>query len=566
VKFGFEYSNLHQNHYETQVQDFTFNGGVTSLNGGPAPNNFNRLADFLLGLPAARSAQAMTPLIGETAGGASPIDNQFRPATLRNWNVGTYIRDQWNVTSKITASVGLRWEYYSLPARKDHGIEVYDFNVNKLLLCGVGANADTCGITVEKNLFTPRLGIAYRPAGTLVIRAGYSRNPQSNNPGRQQLPPAQAFPQTVIITENAPNNFSAAGSLSEGSPIVPLLDLSSGVLSLPAGAGVNTFNGAYVRGKISSWNVSLQKAVSQKMAINVGYVANRQTGITRNRNLNYGQLGGGSASQPFFPLGITSAMNIFVPDGHVVYDSAQVSINRRLSDGVQFTAAYTYSKTIDWWLTAIPIPEYWDLNKGETGSPHRLNASFVYELPFGPGKPWLTGDDALAHLAAGWQVNSFFSYQSGTPVTVTSNANVLNAPGTTMQFADKVKDGEVQIFGNACPACQYFDVAAFRSVTSVRFGNSGQVAFRGPSAPNLDMSVFRGFRFSRNRTMQLRAECFNVTNTPHFANPATNISNVTFNPDGTIRALNGVGAITSTVRIGRQYDEREWRLGLRFGF
>ncbi len=53
VKFGFEYINLHQNHYETQVQDFTFNGGVTSLNGGPAPNNFNRLADFLLGLPSA---------------------------------------------------------------------------------------------------------------------------------------------------------------------------------------------------------------------------------------------------------------------------------------------------------------------------------------------------------------------------------------------------------------------------------------------------------------------------------------------------------------------------------
>jgi hypothetical protein len=110
---------------------------------------------------------------------------------------------------------------------------VYDFNVNKLLICGVGPNDDTCGITVEKNLFTPRLDIAYRPAETLVIRAGYSRNPQSNNPGLQQLPPAQAFPQTVIITETAPNNFSAVGSLSEGSPVVPLLDLSSRVLSLP---------------------------------------------------------------------------------------------------------------------------------------------------------------------------------------------------------------------------------------------------------------------------------------------------------------------------------------------
>jgi hypothetical protein len=66
-----------------------------------------------LGLPSARSAQAMTPLTGETAEGASPTDNQFRPATLRNWNIGAYIRDQRNVTPKVTASVGLRWEYYS---------------------------------------------------------------------------------------------------------------------------------------------------------------------------------------------------------------------------------------------------------------------------------------------------------------------------------------------------------------------------------------------------------------------------------------------------------------------
>jgi hypothetical protein len=166
----------------------------------------------------------------------------------------------------------------------------------------------------------------------------------------------------------------------------------------------------------------------------------------------------------------------------------------------------------------------------------------------------------------GWQINSFFSYQSGTPVTVTSNPNVLNAPRTVTQFADKVKDRPVQISGDACPTCQYFDVTAFRSVTAVRFGNSGQAAYRGPSAPNLDMSLFHAFRFGGNRTLQLRAECFNVTNTPRFANPATNMSNVTFNPDGTTRALNGVGAITSTVRLGRPYDEREWRAGARLGF
>ena len=89
----------------------------------------------------------------------------------------------------------------------------------------------------------------------------------------------------------------------------------------------------------------------------VAYVANRQNGMLRNRNLNYGPLGGGSASLPFFPLGITSPMNVFSPDGKVKYDSLQLSVNRRLSDGIQFTAAYTFAKTIDWWRSGIPIPK-----------------------------------------------------------------------------------------------------------------------------------------------------------------------------------------------------------------
>lgn len=570
IKFGVDYIILHQDHYETQAQAFGFNGGVTTIPGGAAANDFNRFASFLLGMPNSRTAQVMTPLLGGDASGASHpstgTPNAFRPNTLRNNNVGTYIRDQWNLTPKITASVGLRWEYYSLPRRADHGIEVYDFDANRLLICDVGPNEPDCGIEVEKNLFTPRLGIAYRPVDTLVIRAGYSRNPQSNNPGRQQMVPSQSFPQTIVINEAAPNNVTAVGSLSEGATIVQPADQSSGVLVLPRGAGVNTYRDEYVRGKISSWNLSVQKALGQTMSATVAYVANRQNGMTRNRNVNYGTLGGGAASQPFFPLGINSAMNIFTADGKVHYDSLQLSMNRRMSEGIQFTAAYTFSKTINWWATGIPIPEYFHLNKAETGRPHRLNASLIYELPFGSGRKWLNDDGIVANIVGGWQLNTFFSHSSGAFVTVTSNANVLNAPGTTTQFADKVKDGPVEVFGDVGPQAQYFDVGAFRSVTEVRFGTSGHNVFTGPTAPNVDLSLFRVMRLGQDKTLQVRMEVFNVSNTPHFGNPATNISNVTFNPDGSIRALNGIGGITTTDRTGRQYDEREWRLGLRFGF
>ena len=568
VKFGVDYIILHQDHYETQAQSFAFNGGVTTLGG--AANNFNRFAAFLLGMPSSRTGQVMTPLLGGDASGArhpsSGAPNEYRPNTLRNNNTGLYLRDQWNITPKITASVGVRWEYYSLPRRADHGIEVYDFEANRLLICGVGPNEDNCGIDVEKNLFTPRLGIAYRPTEDFVIRAGYSRNPQSNNPGRQQMVPAQSFPQTIVITEEAPNNLTAVGSLSQGPPVVQPADQSSGVLVLPRGAGVNTYRDEYVRGKISSWNVSAQKALGSRMSATIAYVANRQNGMTRNLNLNYGRLGGGSASLPFFPLGITAQMNVFAPVGKVHYDSLQLSVNRRLSDGIQFTAAYTFAKSTDWWRTAIPQPEFQYLNKGEVGVPHRLNASLIYELPFGEGKTWLNDNGVLAKVAGGWQLNTFFSYSSGSLVTVTSSTNVLNAPNVGTQFADKVKDGPVEIFGEAGPTGQYFDVSAYRPVTELRFGNSGHGSWRGPSAPNVDMSFFRVFRFGQTKTLQLRAEVFNVSNTPHFGNPNANMSNVVYNADGSIRSLGGVGAITTTDRTGRQYDEREWRLGARFGF
>jgi hypothetical protein len=103
-------------------------------------------------------------------------------------------------------------------------------------------------------------------------------------------------------------------------------------------------------------------------------------------------------------------------------------------------------------------------------------------------------------------------------------------------------------------------------VNTARFGNSGYGVFRGPTQPNLDMSLFRTLHFKGSQTLQLRAECFNIFNTAHLTNPASNISNLVLNADGSVKSLNGVGSISATDRTGRMYDERELRLGVRFGF
>lgn len=560
VKFGVDVHRLHMNHYETSVPQFVFNGGSTALNGGASPNNFNSFADFLLGMPFSRSAQAMSPLVHTD--GAS----QEQPATLRSWEFGMYLRDQWQLSPKMTASVGLRWEYYPMPRRADRGLEVFDFTTNRLQICGVaGANEQVCDIKIEKDLFTPRLGLAYRPAESVVVRVGFSRNPQNDNSGRVI---AQAFPAIIAISQVGPNTFTSVGSLSDGVPVVPQVDLASGSVTLPAGAGVTTHQQQYVRGHITSYNVTAQKLFPHALSVQIGYVANRQNKITRNQNLNYGQIGGGAASQPYRALlGTTSAINVPSPLGRVKYDSLQLSVNRRMTNGLQLDAGYSYAKATDWWASSIAIPEFWHLNKGQPAlhTPHKFVLSTIYELPFGPGKTFLTKEGILGKLVGRWQLNTFFTATSGTPFSISANAASLNAPGSA-QRADQVKD-TVEILGGIGRNSPYFDVTAFRPVTEARFGTAGVNTLRGPSVVNLDASIFRTFAMKRGLDLQFRLEVFNVTNTPHFANPSgTNVSNLQLNPDGSVRNLNGFGVITSTQTVGREYDERHFRLGMRLSF
>lgn len=568
VKFGVDVHRLHMNHYEITAPSFNFTGGSTALNtpGGVAPNLYNGYADFLLGLPISRNTALQNPLLNEENG------SNEQSATLRSWEYGLYVRDQWQVSRKITVSAGVRWEYYPVPQHADRGVEIFDFTRNRLLLCGLGDIPIDCGITVQKDLFTPRLGIAYRATDSLVFRAGFSRNPQNDNMigGRMRN-----FPVNVQINDLAVggNNFTPVGSFSDGYPLLPILNLNNPVIEVPAGANITTNEtGKYTRGVISSFNVSAQKVLPYNFTAQIGYVGNRQNDMVRNQNLNYSQIGGGNAGLPFNQPGLaggfrtTAQVNVVRPLGRVQYDSLQASLNRRMADGFSMTSAYTYARGIDWWAGGILIPEYWHLNKGTQGgnTPHKFDMSVIYELPFGRGRKFANNDSLLAKAIGGWQVNSYFTAFSGTPFSISASNASLNA--NSGQRADQVKS-DVEILGGVGVDNPYFDVTAFKPVTEARFGTAGFNTLRGPGFANLDASVFRTFAISGSTNLQFRFEVFNVTNTPHFPNPSgTNIQSVVYNADGSIRALNGFGSITGTNNVGREYDERYIRLGLRLSF
>src|SRR5437588_189374 len=87
-----------------------------------------------------------------------------------------------NTTSaSASTAASSTWEYYPVPTRASRQIETYDFAKNQIILCGIGPNSSNCGITVQKLLFAPRIGIAFRPTDSTVIRAGYSLSPEQIN-------------------------------------------------------------------------------------------------------------------------------------------------------------------------------------------------------------------------------------------------------------------------------------------------------------------------------------------------------------------------------------------------
>jgi hypothetical protein len=318
----------------------------------------------------------------------------------------------------------------------------------------------------------------------------------------------------------------------------------------------------------------VQRKLPKGFSGQVGYVATRQVRQLGFIDLNVVRVGGGNNSRPLVStFGRTARTAILDSVGGTHYDSLQATLDRRFADGFSLQASYTWSKAIGAMPGSnsdneppIKIPEFYNLNRSllDIDRPHNLHIANVFEMPFGPGKKWLSNGFA-GNILGGWQFNSILSFQSGVPFSVTASGTSLNASGNT-QRADQVKS-DVQILGGTGRGQSWFDPFAFKPVTEARFGTVGFNTLRGPRYANWDFGIFRDFRLTEQHHVQFRVEAFNFTNTPHFSNPGNNVSNMVLNSDGTIRSLGGYTEITSTRGTGREgIDERQFRFGLRWAF
>ncbi len=544
IRFGFEGVRHILNHYNPDgggnggpMGRFEFTQGITSTTGATL-TQFNSFASYLLGLPQTVRRSA-----------------QFEVMTAYNWQLGWYVRDRWQVTPKLTLSLGLRYELFPLQTRGGRGgIEGYDPATNLVSLGGVAGIPRGLGITTSKKMFAPRFGLAYRLNSATVIRSGYGI---TYNPMPLARPLRGFFPLVFASTFNSPNTFQPVRPFEQGIPDIVLPDLSSGRLPLPATAAMRFIRGDELnRGYVQSWNLFVQRQLPGQFVTSIGYVGTQTVRSFADLEINAAAPGAGTPGRPLNAR-FGRSVDTWAWNGYLSanYHALQVAINRRAADGLLLKGAYTYSKAINWtdedgWTGTIAFN--WEpvfaRNRARAGYdiPHVFQMGFVYELPAGKGKKYATSGVARWVLGD-WQINGVFAAFQGRPFTVGAAQGALNAPGNT-QTADQVKP-VVEKPGGIGQGMPFYDPTAFAAPVGVRFGTSGRNLLRGPGAVNLDLGVFRHFAIREGYRLEFRAEAANFSNTPHFNNPGSNISGANFM------------AVTSAVP-----DQRQVRLGLRLAW
>jgi hypothetical protein len=490
-------------------------------------------------------------------------------------NFEAYVQDDWKVTRRLTLNLGVRYSYFPSAADSNNTLVNFDPNVfnpanapaidpatGKMVAGNAATYANglifptgaacaaaqaigslvTCSPYGSKvnpganNNWGPRLGLAYDPFGDgkWAIRAGYGifydrtlngiwENNAFNDP---------PLVQTSTINNNGSTSQNLFDNVQNGtSGLTPL-----GPSTLTA-TGTPTF-------KVPSYqdyNLSVQHEVMRNTVLEVGYVGTKGVHLLGDVNINQPTLAArlanptvdANALVPFAGYqAIISRAPIFTSN----YNSLQVSLNRRFSQGLTVAVAYTWSKL----LTTNPqdrslgVADAYDL-KGSYGlstlnTPQILVVSYVYELPF-----YKHDNSLVGHVLGGWELSGITNFQSGQSTTVTqggndpfatlanNNSGLNLARGATAQIrTDLIGDPH-----GPKTAAEFFNTAAF--VTAVgHFGTEAPGTVLGPGFQLWDISLIKNVNFGERVGLQLRLETFNAFNHGNPSSIDTGIASKTF--------------------------------------
>ena len=520
IRFGYDLVHHIMDHWQPEIGGgprgiFAIGRDMTRIPGS-SNNMQNSMASFLL---------------GAFSGWNKSL--QWEVMTVREWQHAFYVRDRWQVNDKLTLTLGLRYEYFPLVARADRPMEVIDWpTVN----AGGPMKLDlTNNIKASKMMFAPRVGFAYRISDKSVLRAGYG---MTNNPLPFARPLRGFYPLTYAGGESSQTGYVPYGTLSgDGIPFFEGPSLAEGSVIIPGNAAQRSMPYDEIhRGYIQSWNVIYERKFPAEFVISFGYVGTQTVRSLADNEQNWSKPGTGNAGKPYntAAYGFRTQGTDFW-DGWLSanYHSLQIAINRRFVNGLFIKGAYTFSKAINrtdddgWAGLSWNDPGLISRNRANAGynRPHVFQWATLYQLPFGQDS-----DNAGAVILRNWQINGIFSVSSNTNGNVSASGGNLNSSGNS-QTADQV--GPIVNLGNIGFEGTYYDPSAFEQPTQIPgvdctdydcYGTSGRNILRGPTHVNLDLSMFRMFNITEWLSTEFRAEMFNSTNTPHFANPNRDVN------------------------------------------
>jgi Carboxypeptidase regulatory-like domain len=564
LKFGADFRRQQRNFYQVTAPRGFFDFGGVYTNDLSTANGGNGLADLLLGIPDANEQDFLQGLY-----------------PTRYWDLGAFVQDDFRIRPNLTINLGLR---YNITAPANGRVGNFDLNRAIVVTSYAQNPVSHAGVQFDKNDWAPRVGFAWSVQRNTVVRSAFGvfYSSEANIFDDLGLNPPQL---TFLAT-----NFNSGALPSNGQLI------STGFPNtLPVGDAVNISGPVKTTGpkriipRIMEWNLSVQHQFKDNFVAQVGYVGTRAYHLWNHEASDLNQplqildtnFCGPDPSNCIPNFGrryfnqqpnMTAVLPLDYPQLEMFYNAFQASLNKRFANGLNFLAAYTFAKNLgnaDGNVGGFIQDSYRaDLEHGPVAPDlrHRFTISYLYELPFGHGRPFLRDMGGIAEAVfGGWQVAGITSLQSGEAVTGVLSSDLSNT-GSFSYRPDQIANpndfsfetgSQGTDFGCTNPGHQtldcWYNQAAFAvpalapgQQSAHSFGNSRIGNLRGPDLVDFDLVLQKNFKIRESQQVEFRAEFFNIFNHPNFGLPGGGSAVPVDVPGG--------ASITSTATDNRQIE------------
>jgi hypothetical protein len=481
--------------------------------------NFDNLANFLA---------------GQIASSSQILRGATRRDTFTD-NFGLFAQDDWKITPRLTLNYGLRYEY--LGVFKEENDRMANFvpgSPTGLVQVGTPGLSDL--YDSDRNNFGPRFGFAYdlTGKGKTVVRGGYGFYYDTPS---QDFFLLQGF-QSGGPASPATNPLQSLGVFTSGpigyGPNVPIFGAATTPTTPFAIFGVDLdLRTPYIQ----NYNLNVQQEVIPGMVLQVGYVGSQGRKLFRVRDINQATPGPAATRQSRRPFNAQfpqfSFINYLETSANSNYNAFQTSLKQRLSRGLNFGLAYTYSKSIDdasngifGGTRGVAFPQNsFNLAAERAVSVfdqrQRFSANFTYDLDFLTS---VLGSLPKA-LTGGWQLGGIYTGASGLPVTPFMANMDSSGTGELNDRPNLIGDPNS---GARRDASLWFNPMAFAAPAANSFGTSGRNTIIGPKLHIVDFSVGKVTKINDRFSAQFRAEAFNLFNRANLSLPQVDFTQSTF--------------------------------------